>query len=86
MDEIMTAVSFINDISPTRTVALVELPDMPKKTSKRGLADEEAEVQNTLWGLRQHCDCRWFMPLDIQAQADGHSARRRLANLCLCAF
>ena len=77
MEELMTACAFINDVNPTKHVGVVELPDVAKKSSRRGLADEESDVQNCLWGLKQSCDSRWIMPLEIQAQADGHSARRR---------
>lgn len=77
MEELMTAVAFLNDISPTRHCAVVELPDVAKKSSRRGLADEESDVQNCLWGLKQSCESRWIMPFEVQAQADGHSARRR---------
>ncbi|CAJ1386512.1 unnamed protein product [Effrenium voratum] len=79
MNELMTAVQFINDISPTRHIAVVEFPEQAKKSSKRGLADEEKEVQETLWSLRQHCDTRWVLPFDVQPSAENH--RRPLGDL-----
>ena len=51
MEELMTAIQFINDMSPLKHVALVELPDVPKKSAKRGLADEESAVQTQLWAF-----------------------------------
>ena len=80
MEELCTLVQFANDRQPTRNVGVIEVPEAPKKTSKRGLADEESDLQQTLWGLRQACDNRWFVPFEIQASADAQTARRR--KLC----
>ncbi|CAK9095526.1 Uncharacterized protein SCF082_LOCUS44871, partial [Durusdinium trenchii] len=79
MEELCTLVQFANDLQPTRNVGVIEVPEAPKKTSKRGLADEESDLQQTLWGLRQACDNRWFVPFEIQASADAQTARRRFS-------
>lgn len=77
MEELMTAIQFINDISPLKHVALVELPDVPKKSAKRGLADEESAVQTQLWALKQRCDTRFIVPFDVPQVADAKCTRRR---------
>ena len=76
MEELCTLMQFVNDLNPTRHVGVVELPETAKKTSKRGLCDEEADLQQTLWGLRQVCDARWIVPFDIHPSADAQTARR----------
>ena len=58
MQSLLTVCQFVNDLNPTQHAALVELPEVPKKASKRGLADEEKEVQEGAWGLGQDLDCR----------------------------
>lgn len=75
-EELCSLMQFCNDLNPARHIGIVELPDTPKKSSKRGLADEEADLQQTLWGLRQSCDVRWVMPFDIHPSADAQTSRR----------
>ena len=77
ISELCSALQFANDLSPNKTVALLELPDQPKKASKRGLADEENEVQTCLWSLRQACDLRWICPFNVQPVAEAQTNRRQ---------
>ena len=79
LQELCSCLQFLNDLAPTRTVGLVELPEIPKKSSKRGLCDEENELQTVLWSLRQSCDSRWMCPFNIHQSADAHSNRRQVS-------
>lgn len=76
MAELVSLVQFNNDLCPQRNAALIELPEHAKKTSKRGLADEESELQGLLWSSRQVCDTRWVCPFDIHPAADAQTNRR----------
>lgn len=78
MGEIMQAIAAMNDISPARHIGLIECADTPKKSSKRGMADEEKELQETLWSLKQQCDTRWILPFDVPEAAQAHSSRRQM--------
>lgn len=77
MAEICSAIQFVNDLNPEFHAGLVELPEFPKKSSKRGLADEEKEVQDQLWSLRQACDARWIVPFDVHPSAEAQTSKRR---------
>ena len=77
LNELCSAIQFCNDLAPTRTVCLLELPEVAKKSSKRGLADEESEVQTCLWSLRQSCDARWICPFNVHPTADAQTNRRK---------
>ena len=77
LNELCSCIQFCNDLAPTRTICMLELPETAKKTSKRGLADEEAEVQTALWSLRQSCDCRWVCPFRVHPTADAQTNRRQ---------
>ena len=71
---------FVNDLNPNKHCALIELPEIPKKASKRGLADEEKEIQDHAWGLRQDVDTRWMIPWDVHPSAANHTNRRRFSS------
>ena len=60
LDELCRSVQFLNDLAPDFHCGLIEIPQMAKKSSRRGIADEETDLQQKLWGLRQICDERWF--------------------------
>lgn len=76
MSELASCVQFVNDLSPQRHAALLEMPEFAKRSSKRGLADEEKEVQDCLWSLRQVLDTRWIMPFDVHPSAEAQTNRR----------
>ena len=44
----------VNGLSPTKSCGLVILPDLAKASSLRGLYDEEKEIQEALFSLRQY--------------------------------
>lgn len=77
MEELCQLLQFTNDLAPSRHIGVIELPETAKKSSKRGLADEESDLQQTLWGLRQTCDTRWILPFDVHPSADAQTSRRR---------
>lgn len=74
--ELCNAVQFTNDLNPTMHACILEMVEQAKKTSKRGLADEEREVETALWGLRQSLDLRWVMAFDFHPQAESQTVRR----------
>ena len=77
IQELSQCIQFVNDLAPERHAALVELPEFAKKSSKRGISDEEREIEEAFWSLRQTCDCRWMMPFDLHPSAEMQSNRRR---------
>ena len=85
MEEICRLMQFCNDVNGSRHCGIIELPEVAKSTSKRGLADEERELQEELWGLRQTCDARWILPFDVMPQAE-HQTNRRTGTACIIAL
>lgn len=77
LNDLCSSVQFANDLAPARTVAMIELPEIAKKSSKRGLADEENELQTSLWAPRQSCDVRWICPFNVHPSADAQTNRRQ---------
>ena len=53
-------VATINDLAPERNCALCILPDVARDSSLRGLYDEEKNIQEGFFALRQHCDTRFI--------------------------
>ncbi|CAK9060121.1 Uncharacterized protein SCF082_LOCUS31722 [Durusdinium trenchii] len=80
VQELMAAIAAMNDIAPNKHCAVVELADCPKKSSKRGLFDEEKDLLEELWQLKQQGDFRWILPWEVQPAAEGHSSRRRWSS------
>lgn len=76
INELSTCVQFANDLAPERNAALIEMVEHAKKSSKRGVSDEEREVEEALWGLRQSCDARWMLPFELHPSAESQSNRR----------
>ena len=76
VQELTAAVAALNDMAPNKHCAILEMADCPKKASKRGLFDEEKELLEELWQLKQQGDFRWILPWDVQPAAEGHSSRR----------
>ena len=74
--EISQCIQFINDLAPDRHVCLLEMSEHAKRSSKRGISDEEREVEEALWSLRQHLDTRWMMPFSLHPSAEQQSNRR----------
>lgn len=80
--ELCSAIQFTNDLNPTKHGCILEMVEQAKKTSKRGLADEEREVETSLWGLRQSLDLRWVMSFDFHPQAESQTTRRPPLMIC----
>lgn len=76
--ELCAGVQFVNDLLPASHAACLEFPEIPKKTSKRGICDEEQQIQEELWALRQVLDCRWICPFEIHPGAQDKTVRRFL--------
>ena len=76
ISELAACIQFVNDQSPARSIGLLEMPEVAKKTSKRGLCDEEQEVQTCFWALRQTCDTRWICPFSVHPSAELQTNRR----------
>lgn len=83
VQDLCALIQFTNDLGPDRHIGLLEIPEYPKKSSKRGLCDEEREVEECLWSLRQVCDSRWMMPFNVHPSADAQSSRRRAGSIAL---
>lgn len=81
LSELCSCLQFANDLSPNKSAGLMELPEVAKKSSKRGLADEEAELQTCLWSLRQSCDSRWVCPFNVHPTAEAQTNRRPGINV-----
>lgn len=62
-----------------KTAIVCILPDKPKVSSARGLADEEECLQKSMWNLRQHCDNRFVLLFNPPATSDKKSAVRRFS-------
>ena len=63
--------------SPERTVVACVLPDKPKASSARGLADEEELFQKSMWVLKQCCDDRFVILFNPPVVSDKKSSIRR---------
>ena len=61
----------INGLNPVLNATIIELPDAPKKSSKRGLADEETDMQEQYWNLKQHVDTRWILPFECHGGSEA---------------
>ena len=80
ISELSQCIQFLNDLAPQRHACLLEMAEHAKKSSKRGISDEEREVEESLWGLRQHLDNRWMMPFALHPSAEQQSNRRQVRN------
>lgn len=76
--EISQCIQFLNDLAPDRRAFLVEMAEYAKRSSKRGISDEEREVEEALWALRQGLDTRWVMPFNLHPAAEQQSNRRQV--------
>lgn len=53
-------VAMVNALAPMKSCALVLLPDLPKDSSLRGLFDEERDIQEAFFALKQSCEVRFI--------------------------
>ena len=76
--DIAKGMAMLNDLNGDLNLAIVEFPDTPKASSKRGLADEEQEIQNSFWTLKQFCDVRYILPFELHAAGEQLTKRRQV--------
>ena len=80
VQELSQCVQFLNDLAPERHASLLEMAEHAKRSSKRGISDEEREVEESLWSLRQVLDVRWVMPFNLHPSAEQQSNRRPVCS------
>ena len=78
INELAQCMQFLNDLAPERHACLLEVAEYAKRSSRRGISDEEREVEEALWSLRQVLDVRWVMPFNLHPSAEQQSNRRQL--------
>lgn len=57
--------------------ALVLMPDLPRSSCARGLADEEAQIQRFFWEQQMHIDSRWVHVFDVEDRSASMTQLRR---------
>ena len=62
---ICRCLAFLNDLNVNMNLSLLEMPDIPRDSCKRGLADEEQSIQQSLWALQQFCDSRYIVNFEV---------------------
>ena len=77
---ICTCLGFLNDLNVSSNVSLLEMPDIPRGSCKRGLADEEASIQTCVWSCGQHCDTRYIVNFDVPTHEKNHVYRTDSTN------
>eukprot|EP00435_Cladocopium_sp_Y103_P031849 s1407_g8.t1 len=78
INEMAQCIQFLNDLAPERHACLLEMAEHAKRSSRRGISDEEREVEEALWSFRQVLDVRWVMPFNLHPSAEQQSNRRHL--------
>lgn len=76
VNDIARALAMLNDMNGDLNVSVVEFPDTPRASSKRGLADEELEIQTSFWSVKQFCDVRFILPFELHAVGETLTKRR----------
>ena len=74
--DICNCLAFLCDINGANNISLLELPDVPRESSKRGLADEEQSIQENCWSVRMHCDTRYIINYDMPGSGEHLSNSR----------
>ena len=86
VQSICRCLAFLNDLNVKMNISLLEMPDVARHSCKRGLADEEAAVQQCLWALQQHCDDRFIVNFDVPAAQDSRCSFRTIWISKICVF
>ena len=76
IQDLSKALHMVNEVNGRRNVAIADYPDVPKASSKRGLADEEQDIQNAFWSFKMSCDTRFILPFDLHPAGEPLSKRR----------
>ena len=64
------------EIGPTTSVGIADMPEVVKASSKRGLADEENDIQVAFWGQKMNIDTRFILAYDLPAAGEALTKRR----------
>lgn len=88
--DLSKALNTICEMNPLRNVGILDFPDQPKASSKRGLADEEYDIQTAMWSMKLHVDTRFILPFDFHPHSESVSKRRTVDQVktkvqCFCA-
>eukprot|EP00435_Cladocopium_sp_Y103_P019166 s4234_g4.t1 len=65
------------EMNPITTVGVCDFPEVPKASSKRGLADEENDIQVSFWAQKLNIDTRFVVPYDLPPSGEALNKRRR---------
>ena len=65
------------EMSPTTSVGICDFPEVPKASSKRGLADEENDIQVTFWAQKLNIDTHFILAYDLPPAGEALTKRRR---------
>ena len=74
--DLSKAVHMVLQSNGVRTVGVLDYPDVPKPSSKRGLADEESDIQTAFWSLKMCLDTRFITAYEFPPSADAFSKKR----------
>lgn len=82
MDALTERIAAVNNLAPERNCGVAIFPDLPKDSSLRGLFDEEKALQESFFGLRQHCDTRFIeLSLDTINSSNFYLSNKHIAKL-----
>ena len=74
--DLAKALLHINELNSRRNIGVCDFPDVPKASSKRGLADEESDIQTAMWSLKLNCDVRYVQPFELPPHGEAVTKRR----------
>ena len=74
--ELSKALLSISELNPQRNIGIADYPDVAKASSKRGLADEEADLQSAFWLNKLNCDTRYMQPFELPPHGEAVTKRR----------
>ena len=80
VSELSKALNLICETNPERNMGVLDFPDQPKASSKRGLADEEHEIQSAMWSMKLHVDTRFILSFDFHPHGESVTKRRSLEH------
>ena len=80
-EALANGMSIINDSgNPAQNCSLMILPDLPRDSSLRGLYDEERNIIEQCFGLKQHVETRFVDLFTRDKRAEGRSNIRRFSQ------
>eukprot|EP00435_Cladocopium_sp_Y103_P061906 s492_g23.t1 len=69
--DLAKALLIVNELQGERNIGLCDFPDVAKASSKRGLADEEADIQSAMWVNKLNCDTRYMQPFELPPHGEA---------------